>query len=287
VAAHTGAAPVFASERPLVFAHRGGAGLTPENTMAAFVRGLAEGADGLEFDVRLSADGVPMVIHDPTLERTTDGTGPVAARTARELARLDAGFRFAADREFPWRGRGARIPRLVEVLEALPDTRAIIEIKDGTPEAAAAVAAAVRAARADERVCVGSFHRDVLRAVRRLAPGVATGASLPEAWWTMVRARLRWPWAARRPFHAFQVPEFHQGRRVLTPAFVRQARREGARVQVWVVDQPDDMRRLLDWGVDGLITDRPDVIVPACRAYATRDAAALATDATAAAPLRR
>jgi glycerophosphoryl diester phosphodiesterase len=265
-----GALPVFAAARPLVFAHRGGAGLAPENTLPAFQRGLAEGADGLEFDVRLSADGVPMVIHDATLDRTTDGTGPVAARTAAELARLDAGFHFGRDRGHPWRARGARIPRLDETLDAHPGIPVIIEIKDDDLRAAEAVVAAVRATRAEGTVCVGSFHHLVLQRVRALAPAVATGASLPEAWWTMVRSKVRWPWVPPRPFQAFQVPEYHGGRRVLTPAFVRQAHDEGARVQIWVIDDLDAMRRLLDWGADGIITDRPDIIVPALLAYAGR-----------------
>ena len=263
-----GAPPVFASPRPLVFAHRGGAALAPENTLPAFGRGLEEGADGLEFDVRLSADGVPMVIHDATLERTTDGAGLVASRAAAELARLDAGFHFAPDRGYPWRGRGARIPRLDETLAAHPRARSIIEVKDADRRAAAAVVDAVRSVGAEARVCIGSFHRVVLDQVRALASDVATGGSLPEAWWTMIRSKARWPWVAARRFQAFQVPEYHNGRRVLTPAFVRQAHREGTCVQIWVIDDADAMRRLLDWGVDGIITDRPDLIVPALHAYA-------------------
>src|SRR4029450_2845604 len=98
--------PVFESNRPLIFAHRGGAKLAPENTMPAIENGMSPGSDGLEIDVHLSADGIPVVIHDPTLDRTTDRTGPVSALTAADLARVDAGFRFEVDSRFPFRGRG-------------------------------------------------------------------------------------------------------------------------------------------------------------------------------------
>src|SRR3954466_10045111 len=107
--------PFFAASRPQVFAHRGGSALGPENTIAAFDMGMAAGADGLELDVHLSADGVVVVHHDPTLDRTTDASGPVAARTAAELARVDAGYRFTKNGEYPFRGQGIGVPTLAEV----------------------------------------------------------------------------------------------------------------------------------------------------------------------------
>src|SRR6185503_872826 len=134
---------VFRSNRPLVFAHRGGAKLAPENTMVAIDNGMALGSDGLEIDTHLSADGIPVVIHDPTLDRTTDRTGPVSALTAAELARVDAGFRFEVDSLFPFRGQGHGVPRLDDVLKKHPKARVIIEMKGGDPALARAVAAAV------------------------------------------------------------------------------------------------------------------------------------------------
>ncbi|MDA1185518.1 MAG: glycerophosphodiester phosphodiesterase family protein, partial [Acidobacteria bacterium] len=111
----------FASGRPLVFAHRGGSALGPENTLAAFDLGMRAGADGLELDVHLSADGVPVVHHDATLDRTTSASGPVVAHTAADLARVDAGYRFAGRGEFPFRGQGVGIPSLSDVLRKYPD----------------------------------------------------------------------------------------------------------------------------------------------------------------------
>jgi glycerophosphoryl diester phosphodiesterase len=245
-----------------VFAHRGGAKLAPENTMVAFARGLGLGSDGIECDVHLSRDGVPVVIHDRTLDRTTDTTGPVGARTASELARVDAGHQFGPDDGFPFRRQGHGVPVLEDVLSQFPDSRVIIEMKQGVPELARAVVGVVRRTRAVERVCVGSFYGSGLAVVRAEAPEIATSASEPEARWTLYRSWCRWPGRTRRPYVAFQVPEQAGRLRVVSPAFLRQAHQGQARVDIWVVDRAADIIRLFDWGADGVITDRPDIAVP-------------------------
>jgi glycerophosphoryl diester phosphodiesterase len=257
--------PVFQSDRPLIFAHRGGAKLAPENTMPAIDNGMALGADGLEFDVQLSADGIPVLIHDKTLDRTTDRTGPVHSLTAGELARVDAGYRLAIDGRYPFRGQGIGVPTLDDVLRRHSNARVIIELKGGEPELARAVAASVHRADAVERVCVGSFHASSVKALRAEFPEIVTSASQPEARWALHRSWVRWPWITQYPYVAFQVPEFAGRMRVVSPAFVRQVHRQGQVLQVWVVNERDDVWRLLDWGVDGIISDRPDI------AIATRD----------------
>lgn len=231
--------------------------------MAAFERGLSLGADGLELDVHLSRDGIPVVIHDPTLDRTTDASGPVASLTAAELGRVDAGYRFAADQAFPFRGRGHGVPCLETVLTRFPEARIIVEMKYGTAALAHAVAAVVRRAGAAARVCLGSFQQEALEAARAIAPEIATSASEPEARWTLHRSWVRWPLVSARRYVAFQVPERAGWLRVVSPGFVRQAHREGQVVQVWVVDTADDAARLFTWGVDGVISDRPDITVAA------------------------
>lgn len=258
---------MFASDRPLVFGHRGGAKIGPENTLLAFARGLAAGADGFECDVRLSADGVPVVIHDPTLDRTTDMTGPVGALTADELARVDATCRFQPAAPADAVTEVVGVPTLRSALEQFPRARVIIELKDSHDDLARAVAGLVDALRAEGRVCVGSFNRAVLETVRAVAPGIVTSASLPEAQRTLVRSWLPWPRLGPAAYRAFQVPERSGRLHVVRPAFVRQAHREGAVVQVWVVDTPADIDRLLDYGVDGVISDRPDLAVPARDAW--------------------
>src|SRR5437868_1668083 len=150
--------PFFSSPRPLVFAHRGGSALAPENTIAAFDNGLRLGADGLELDVHLSRDGVVVVHHDARLDRTTTLRGPIADRSADELAR-------------------ASVPALAEVLARHRDARIIIEMKVNSRDLAAATIDVVRRADAVERVCLGAFGLHVLRAARALEPHIATSAA--------------------------------------------------------------------------------------------------------------
>ena len=251
-----------APSRPLVFAHRGGAALRPENTILAFDYGLSLGADGIELDVHLSRDGVVVVHHDATLERTTDGHGPLGARTADELARLDAGYQFAG-----FRGRTGGVPTLEEVLRRYADARFIIELKENNPALAHRAIDAIRAADAVERSALGSFGTRVLRAARAYEPRIPTGASRDETRLALYRSWVRWP--VRRPgYREFQVPELSGSTRVVSPRFVKYAHEAGVAVRVWTVNDEADMRRLLDWGVDALISDRPDVAVELVRARA-------------------
>jgi glycerophosphoryl diester phosphodiesterase len=238
--------PFFRSARPLVFAHRGGGALAPENTIAAFDNGLALGADGLELDVHLSRDGRVVVHHDRTLDRTTTLRGRVAERDAGELA-------------------AAGVPSLGAVLARFR-TRIIVELKLNDPRLGRAVVSDVRAAAAADRVCVGSFGRRVLRAVRALAPDIATSAAREEVRWALYRSWCGWPVRHAR-YAGFQVPERAGVTRVVSPRFVAQAHRAGLAVQVWTVDTEADARRLLAWGVDALITDRPDIIVPTVQRF--------------------
>jgi glycerophosphoryl diester phosphodiesterase len=228
-----------------VFAHRGGAALAPENTIAAFDNGLAMGADGLELDVHLSRDGIVVVHHDRTLDRTTSLRGPIAERTSDELARAD-------------------VPSLAGVLARYRDARIIIEMKVNRTELAAATIDVVRRADAVERVCVGAFGLRVLRAARALDARVATSAAREEVRWALYRSWCRWPVRAVR-YAGYQVPEIAGRTRVVSPRFIEYAHRACLGVQVWTVDAEADARRLLGWGVDALITNRPDIMVPLVR----------------------
>ena len=231
--------------------------------MPALDRGMAEGADGLEFDVQLSADGIPVVIHDPTLDRTTDHTGPVNAMTADQLARVDAGYRFERDGAFPYRGQGIGVPRLDAVLARHGDARIIIEMKGASAELARAVADVVRKAGVGPRCCVGSFHALTLNTFRAACPEVATSASQPEARRALHRSWVRWPFRDGQPYCAFQLPERAGRLRVISRNFLSYVHREDKLVQVWVVNERADVLRLLDWGADGIISDRPDTAVAA------------------------
>jgi len=217
------------ADRPLVFAHRGGSALAPENTMAAFANGLAIGADGLELDVHLARDGGVVVHHDRLLDRTTTLRGPVNARTADELAR-------------------AGVPTLASVLDRFRDVRMIVELKQNREQLAAAAVDVIHRANAVERV-------------RAIEPAIATSAAREEVRWALYRSWVRWP-VSRVRYDGYQVPEFAGRTRVVSRRFVDDAHRAGLAVQVWTVDTEAAARRLLEWGVDALITDRPDIIVP-------------------------
>jgi len=235
----------FASPRPLVIAHRGGAALAPENTLDAFDNGLALGADGIELDVRLSRDGGVVVHHDATLDRTTGLRGPVGARHTDELV-------------------AANVPTLRSVLLRYPATRVIIEIKERNLALARAVIEDIRGAGANDRVCIGGFSRKPLQEVRRLEPTVATSAAREEVRWALYRSWCRWP-VMKTPWTGYQVPETAGTTRVVSPRFIVDAHRAGLGVQVWTVNSERDAERLIGWGVDALITDRPDVMVPLVR----------------------
>jgi glycerophosphoryl diester phosphodiesterase len=225
----------------------------------AFDHGLSLGADGLEFDVHLSRDGVVVVHHDATLDRTTNGTGLLSAKTAAELAVLDAGYHFEG-----YRGQAGGIPRLDEVLRRYP-VPTIIELKVNEPELAHRTIDAVRAAHAVDRVALGSFGTRVLRAARLYEPRIRTGSSREETRLALYRSWVRWP--VRRPaWQEYQVPETSGSTRVVSERFVRDAHAAGLAVKVWTVDDANDMRRLLGWGVDAIISDRPDVAVAVTRA---------------------
>lgn len=242
---------------PLFIAHRGGAGLAPENTLAAFESAARDWAvDMIELDVRASADGHCVVIHDDTLDRTTNGAGPVAARTLAELQSLDAGYRFTPDGgvTFPFRGRGVRIATFDEVLAALPRMRFTVEVKIGTAQPG--LFAAIARHDAAGRVIAAGMH-DADRTQFRAYPG-ALSASAEQLRRFYIAHRLRCAPLAPLSAHAVQMCESWAGQRLLTPRLVRELHAKGVHVHVWTVNDVADMHRLLDWGVDGILTDFPD-----------------------------
>jgi glycerophosphoryl diester phosphodiesterase len=239
--------PFFASTRPLVFAHRGGAALAKENTLDAFENAVALEADGVELDVRASRDGRVVVHHDETLDRTTTLRGAVNRVTADEL----------------WR---AGVPELAAVLRVCRAVRVIVEIKVHHPEFGRLVVDELRRANAIERACVGAFRRAVLSAVRTEEPSLATSAAREEVRLALYRSWLRCP-VTQAPYSGYQVPEMSGATRVVSPRFVADSHRAGLGVQVWTVNEAAAARRLLEWDVDALITDRPDLMLQVVREF--------------------
>ncbi len=261
--------PYVTHERPLFFAHRGGSALAPENTLPAYENGLSYGAEALELDVHYSRDGEIVVFHDDTLDRTTSGSGPLAALTLEELKRLDAGYHFTPDggKTFPWRGKGVTIPTLREVYERFPQTRINIEMKVNDADGERRLARLLLDNGWDDWTMVGSFHTDALTRFRALSEGrIATSASMGETRNYLIGVLFRSTRMLRIHYDALQVPETFRGIRVVSESSIRLAHERGLDVHVWTVDDRETMERLLDWGVDGVMTDRPDTLAEVYRA---------------------
>lgn len=241
-------------------AHRGGAGLWPENTLLAFERARDLGVDVIETDVHSTADGVLVVLHDATLERTTDGAGRVGALTLAQLKKLDAGFRWSEDggKTFPWRGRGLTVPTLDEVFARLPDMRFNIEPKQESPSVVKPLCRAIREKGMADKVTIGAFRQGVLDEFRKECPEVKTSAGPGEVAEFLRASRDSGGPTGEFKFMALQVPESVMGVRLLTRSFVESAHARALQVHAWTVNDADDMRRLLDIGVDGIMTDYPD-----------------------------
>ena len=238
--------------RPVI-AHRGNSAHAPENTFEAYDQAVAMGADALEFDIRLTRDGVPVVIHDPTLDRTTNGRGPVVDRTLDELRALDAGARFVSrDGSHPYRGRAFVVPTLEEMVARYPRIPFLIEVK--IPEAVAATRRVLEQAGAIARCLVDST---VHAAVAPFRGGeLATGASVDDVLRLLV-ASFTGRSPRTLPYEALCIPRWYNGIPVPVPLLARAARRAETVTHVWTINSPRVARSLWQAGVQGIITDDP------------------------------
>ena len=244
---------------PFVIAHRGSSGRAPENTLEAFDRAVREdGAEGLELDLHRSRDDHVVVLHDRTVDRTSDGHGRAAAFTLTELQALDAGHHFRDERgEFSFRGRGVRIPTLEEVLDRYPDTWLSLDLKEGDPVTERRTIELVDAAGARDRVVVSAESPRSARRLADLAPDLPRFFDRAAAWRFYLRHRTRfWP-GYRPPGSSLQIPVAYRGRRLDTSRLIADAHRFGIAVRYWTVNDTTTMERLIDRGADGIITDHP------------------------------
>ena len=253
---------------PVNFAHRGGAKIVPENTLEGFREGLRVGAGVLELDVHALADGTVVVHHDETVDRTTNGSGAIREMTLAEVKRLDAGYRFTPDggRTYPHRGEGVKVPTLEEVYREFTDVPINVEIKGKRPGIEETVWRIIEGVGAEERTLVVSEDSGTIRRFREASGGgVATASSSAELIFFWLLSRLRLSGLSKPPYQALQGPETYKGLRIVTPELVRRAHERGLRVDVWTIDHEPDMRRLLGFGVDGIMTDRPDILTRVLR----------------------
>lgn len=249
--------------KPLVFAHRGGGGLYPENTLDAFRHSAEIGADVLELDVHRTADGALVVIHDSTVDRTTDGNGKVSELTLAEIRNLDAAFRFSNDggQNFPLRGKGVRIPTLQEIFDAFPGKKFNIEPKAADPVMVATLCNEIRDRGKADRVIVGSFRQAAIEEFRTACPEVATSATPSEVTEFLALFKLGIGETYSPPMQVLQIPEKVGALQIVSPEFVETARRLNLQIHVWTINRPEDMQRLIDTGVDGIMTDYPDKLL--------------------------
>ncbi len=224
--------------------------------MIAFEGGLDAGAHHLETDLHITSDGHIVCFHDDVLDRTTDGSGPVWEVTLSELRRFDAGHNHMAEGEFPFRGRGLRVPTLGEVLATFPDVGVVVDLKQ--PGLEEGLVSLLERMDAWHRVIVGSFSDLRLEQIRRVSGGkaqVSAGPSSARLWWAASRIGRFGP----GDFVALQLPPSMLGLNVVDRRLVRSAHAAGMAVHVWTVNRPAEMERLRSLGVDGIITDRPEL----------------------------
>ncbi|MFN8498145.1 MAG: glycerophosphodiester phosphodiesterase [Anaerolineae bacterium] len=252
--------PRTGEHRPLVFAHQGGGGIRPENTMESLRHAADIGADVLDSDMHLTKDGVLVLMHDETVDRTTNGHGAVADLTLAEIKALDAGYSFTTDggKTFPYRGQGLVVPTVEEAFQAFPDKRFGLEIKDspaGTPEAFCAL---VRRYNMQDKVLVSSFLDASMSAFRTACPEVATSATESEVRPLYILSQLYLERLLTPAYNSLQVPEYSGSTHVLTPRFVEAARNRGLAVQPWTIDEVADMERIRALNVEAINTNYPD-----------------------------
>jgi glycerophosphoryl diester phosphodiesterase len=254
----------YLAKRPIAFAHRGGSSLWPENTLEAFEGAIALGYRYIETDLHTTRDGAIVCFHDPTLERTTNGHGRVVDHTLAELRALDAGYRFTEDggRTHPFRGKGFSIPTLEEALSLHPELKLNVEIKQREPSMESALWREIDRLGAHDRLLVAAAHDPLVHRFRALRPSermpTSPGLRGVMRFWLGVKTGLSR--LERYSYDALQVPATYRGLTVVDRAFVDAAHAHGLHVHVWTIDEEAEMRRLLDLGVDGLMTDRPDVL---------------------------
>ena len=249
---------ILGAAHPLVFGHRGASGLAPENTLPSFALALSLGADVLELDVHATSDGMIVVHHDETLERTSNGTGLIREHTFAELQVLDAGHQFSRDgRDFPYRGHGVWIPTLEEVLDAFPDVGINMEVKQGDPPIAEAVIQVIRELGAEDRVLLAAEKDPIMEEIRRLAPDIPTSFATGEALDFFNRFANK-DFAGYAPVGtALQIPPRFGEVELVTAESVAAAHELGLEVHVWTINDREEMDALLALGIDGIMSDLP------------------------------
>ncbi len=249
----------FNGPKPRLFGHRGASGEAPENTMAAFQRAVDLGVEYIELDVQAAEDGQIMVIHDATIERTTNGLGGVSEYSLAALQQLDAGYRFSPDegKTLPFRASDVIIPSLREVLSSFPNVKFTVENKQLEPPIEEQVIAVVRDCGKGDDVILASEHEAVLVRTRELAPVIPTNLGYNEVADFIQRVATDQLVGYEPPGQALQIPPKYQDIPLVTEQTVAAAHQLGLEIHVWTINDPQEIGSLLDLGVDGVMSDFP------------------------------
>ncbi|MFD1215637.1 glycerophosphodiester phosphodiesterase [Microbulbifer celer] len=247
--------------RPLIISHAddSGQGLYPGNTREFLQQMAALKVDSLEMDIHATADGELVLMHDDTVDRTTDGNGAIRDLTLAQLRELNVAHNWTQDgKTFPYRENPQKILTLDEVFETFPRYPMVIELKTPDPAAADSLCRTVRAFNKSNQVIISSFHQPAIDAFREHCPHVATGAGSDEVRLFAIASRLKAMRLVTPRYQALHIPVEYNGIKLISPESVEQAQSRGIRVDVWTVNEEEEMRRLAEMGVDGIMTDRPD-----------------------------
>lgn len=251
---------------PQVIAHQGGDGIWPGDTLFAFEKAVEVGADVLEMDAHITKDGHIVLMHDETVDDTTDGSGLIEEMTLDELKQLDAAYDWSNDggQTYPYRGQGIQVPALEELFQKFPQMRYVIEIKRSGIPVEQPMCDLIRQYGMQEEVLIASFHDEVMQNFRATCPEVATSASRGEVTRFVILGKVFLSGLVAPGYESIQPPfdpEESYNIPIMTRRFIRESHRKNIKVEPWTVDDPDLMRQYIEWGVDGIITDRPDLMV--------------------------
>ena len=258
----------FDREGPLVIAHRGGSDIAPENTMVAIENAEQLGVDIVEIDIHMTKDGHLVLIHDKTVNRTTDGTGYVHQLTLEEIQSLDAGYRYIGKNgDYDFRGKGVYIPTLEEAFDKFPNMKFIIELKHTNPKETHGTIAKklwelIELYNMEDQVLVSSFNQSIIQSFDKHAKGqVALGTGRKEALRFVVAHKLNVQNLFKPTGHVISFPKKQRNINLFKKSFILGAKNLGMDIYYWTINEEETMREMINAGVDGIITDQPDILM--------------------------
>lgn len=234
--------------------------------MFAFEKAVEIGADVLEMDAHITEDGQVVLMHDEEVDRTTEGTGLIEEMTLEELKQLDAAYKWSndGDKTFPYRGQGIQVPTLEELFRKFPQMHYVIEIKLTQNPIDQVLCNLIRKHNMQDKVMVASFHDEAMQKFRDTCPEIATSASRTEVRNFVLLGKVFLSGFVAPQYQSIQPPydpKESMNIPIMTPRFIREAHAKNIKVEPWTVDDPELMKQYIEWGVDGIMTDRPDVMI--------------------------